>query len=64
MYGGNFNIGYFFWNSSLTEERKRQIVDQVNSLTEDQQTMIDELRIDAREDEEYNRQDSPDGAQK
>lgn len=43
----------FFFDSDLTDERKQAIVKWLNSLTPDQQKMVEELREDAQDEAEF-----------
>lgn len=46
------NLNEFYWRSDLSEERKKEIVEWVNSLPKDKQKMIEELRRDSAEEAE------------
>ncbi len=54
------NLNEFFFISDLSAERKQQIVDWVNSLPEDNQNMISEMRTDASEEAVYFENESGD----
>ena len=47
---GVFDNHAFFWKSSLTQERMRQIDQWIGSLTKEQRKMLDDLLSDTRDD--------------
>lgn len=44
----------FFWNSSLSDERKDEIIAWLQTLDDNQKQMIEELLQDARDEEYFN----------
>lgn len=48
------HISDFFFKSKLSAARRVQIVNWVNSLTEEQQSMLDDIIRDAQQEERFN----------
>lgn len=44
----------FFWDSKLPKERQLEINMWIESLTEEQRKMLDDLMRDVREEEQFN----------
>jgi hypothetical protein len=47
------NITDFFWNTSLSDERKAAIVEWVKSLSKDEKSMLEDIVDDARIDKSW-----------
>jgi len=43
----------YFWDTRLSDERQRQILDWVKSLPPEQKKMLDDVVQDEREDEQW-----------
>lgn len=50
-------VSAFHWDSKLTEDRKQELVSWVNSLTAEEQDMLETLLGDARDQVEWFRED-------
>ncbi len=44
-------LSEFHWKSEFSIDRRRELVDWVNSLATEQQEMVEDLRQDARDEE-------------
>jgi hypothetical protein len=51
-------VSEFYWDSTLTEKRKQEIVEWFNSLSGDEQGMVDALRKDAADAEAFDIRES------
>ena len=51
-------VSEFYWDSNLPEERKNEIVEWFNSLSGDEQGMVDALRRDASDQAEFSARES------
>lgn len=47
------NVSEFYWNSSLSDERKQEMADWYNGLSAHEQEMVDDFRQDAVDDERF-----------
>lgn len=54
VYRSYSHLSSFFWDSSLSEERKNEILEWVKSLSDEDAAKLEDLIRDVREDEEYN----------